>query len=86
MRWIPPWEPEEELKAFIQVRLNNKNMKTFYDIPAAAELAGFSLRHFRRIMEEEKIPILRIGRKFFVLGVDLAVYLEKKGGEKDGNS
>lgn len=44
--------------------------KMFLDIPTAAELAGFSIRHFRRIIEEDRIPIMRIGRKFFILGSD----------------
>ena len=44
--------------------------KTFLDIPNAAELAGFSLRHFLRIIEEERIRIVQIGRKFFILGAD----------------
>jgi excisionase family DNA binding protein len=44
--------------------------KTFLDIPNAAELAGFSVRHFRRIIEEERIRIVQIGRKFFILGSD----------------
>jgi len=42
--------------------------KMFLDIPTAAELAGFSVRHFRRIIEEDGIPIVQIGRKFFILG------------------
>ena len=42
--------------------------KTFMDIPTAAGMAGFSLRHFRRIIEEDHIPIVQIGRKFFILG------------------
>jgi len=42
--------------------------KMFLDIPTAAELAGFSIRHFRRIIEEDNIPIVQIGRKFFILG------------------
>jgi hypothetical protein len=42
--------------------------KMFLDIPTAAELAGFSIRHFRRIIEEDHIPIVQIGRKFFILG------------------
>ncbi len=45
--------------------------KMFLDIPSAATMAGFSIRHFRRIIEEERIPTLRIGRKFFILGPDL---------------
>ena len=44
--------------------------KMFMDIPTAAELAGFSLRHFRRIIEEDRIPIVEIGRKFFILSRD----------------
>jgi hypothetical protein len=46
--------------------------KTFLDIPNAAELAGFSVRHFRRIIQEERIRIVQIGRKFFILGADFA--------------
>jgi len=42
--------------------------KMFLDIPTAADLAGFSVRHFRRIIEEDGIPIVQIGRKFFILG------------------
>jgi len=42
----------------------------FLDIPNAAGLAGFSVRHFRRIIEEEQIRIVQIGRKFFILGAD----------------
>ena len=44
--------------------------RTFLDIPNAAGLAGFSVRHFRRIIEEERIRIVPIGRKFFILGAD----------------
>ena len=44
--------------------------RTFLDIPNAAQLAGFSVRHFRRIIEDEHIRIVQIGRKFFILGAD----------------
>jgi hypothetical protein len=44
--------------------------RTFLDIPNAAELAGFSVRHFRRIIEDERMRIIQIGRKFFILGAD----------------
>ncbi len=44
--------------------------KMFLDIPNAAQMAGFSVRHFRRIIEEERIRIVQIGRKFFILGAD----------------
>jgi len=49
--------------------------KTFLDIPNAAELAGFSVRHFRRIIEDERMKIIQIGRKFFILGSDLERWL-----------
>ena len=49
---------------------NPARTKMFLDIPTAAELAGFSIRHFRRIIEEERIRIVQIGRKFFILGAD----------------
>lgn len=44
--------------------------KLFLDIPRAAQLSGFSVRHFRRILEEERIRIIQIGRKFFIMGAD----------------
>jgi len=42
--------------------------RRFWDIPSAAVQAGYSSRHFRRIIEEEGIPVMRIGRKHFILG------------------
>ncbi len=57
--------------------------KMFLDVPTASELAGFSIRHFRRIMEEDKIPIVEIKRKFFILGSDFAKWeLSKKLGKE----
>ena len=53
-------------------------IRTFLDIPNAAGLAGFSVRHFRRIIEEERIRIVQIGRKFFILGADFQRWLETK--------
>ena len=44
--------------------------RMFLDIPNAAELAGFSVRHFRRIIEDQQIRIVQIGRKFFILDRD----------------
>ena len=48
----------------------NSQERMFLDLSTAASLAGFSSRHFRRIIEEEKIRTMRVGRKFFVLGSD----------------
>ena len=52
--------------------------RMFLDIPAAADMAGFSLRHFRRIIEEDSIPIVQIGRKFFILGRDFSSWESDK--------
>lgn len=52
--------------------------RMFLDIPNAAELAGFSVRHFRRIIEEERIRIVQIGRKFFILGADFERWQQTK--------
>jgi hypothetical protein len=52
--------------------------RTFLDIPNAAEMAGFSVRHFRRIIEEERIRIVQIGRKFFILGADFERWQSSK--------
>jgi hypothetical protein len=65
-----------EQSAMNPVGLTNR---IFVDIPTAAELAGFSIRHFRRIIEEDRIPIVQIGRKFFILGRDLNLWAESPG-------
>lgn len=53
--------------------------RTFLDIPTAATIAGFSIRHFRRIVEEDSIPTMRIGRKFFILASDFHDWQDRKG-------
>jgi len=60
-----------------------QKVKTFMDIPTAASLAGFSLRHFRRIIEEDAIPIVQIGRKFFILGRDFTNWEASKKSRKN---
>ena len=57
---------------------SERPVKMFLDIPTAAEMAGFSLRHFRRIIEEDRIPIVQIGRKFFILGRDFTNWESSK--------
>ena len=53
--------------------------RMFFDVPTAASLAGFSIRHFRRIMEDDQIPSMRIGRKFFILASDFHHWQSTKG-------
>jgi hypothetical protein len=62
------------MKATVQ----EKSKKMFLDIPNAAGMAGFSVRHFRRIIEEERIRIVQIGRKFFILGADFERWQTEK--------
>jgi hypothetical protein len=57
--------------------------KMFLDIPTAAEMAGFSIRHFRRIIEEDRIPIVQIGRKFFILGRDFSSWESSKRAKRN---
>ena len=54
--------------------------KMFLDIPTAAEMAGFSLRRFRQIIEKEGIPIVQVNRKHFILSRD---FLSWQAGRKE---
>jgi hypothetical protein len=42
----------------------------FLDIRSAAGRAKLSLRQFRRAIESDRIPVVEIGRKFFILSRD----------------
>jgi len=53
--------------------------KRFLDIPTAAEFAGFSPRHFRRIIEEDRIPVMQIGRKMFIVTRDFEAWKSTRG-------
>jgi hypothetical protein len=52
--------------------------RTFLDVPTAARMAGFSIRHFRRIIEEDEIPIMQIGRKFFIVAAQFDEWRENQ--------
>ena len=56
-----------------------KTRKRLLDIPSAAYQAGYSSRHFRRIMDEDRIPVVRIGRKFFIVSSDFEKWQETRG-------
>lgn len=51
-----------------------KEHKNFLDIATAASQAGYSPRHFRRIIEEAGIPMVQIGRKSFVVARDFQAW------------
>ncbi len=59
--------------------VQRKAQKNFLDIPTAAHEAGYSPRHFRRIIEEDGIPVLQIGRKFFIITRDFETWKSTKG-------
>ena len=56
-----------------------KSQRNFLDIPSAAYLAGFSSRHFRRIIEEDHIPLKEIGGKFFIVARDVEEWKATRG-------
>ena len=55
-----------------------RRIPAFMDIPAASFMAGYSERHFRRIIDDHQIPICQIGRKFFILGADFERWAQGK--------
>ena len=70
--------PGMEDKMGVQT-VQRKTHRNFLDIPTAAYQAGYSPRHFRRIIEEDRIPILQIGRKFFIVSRDLEAWKSTRG-------
>ena len=59
--------------------MQRKTRKRLLDIPSAAFQAGFSPRHFRRIIEEDHIPVMQIGRKYFIVSRDLEAWKSTRG-------
>src|SRR5262245_20374980 len=49
------------------------------DIPSAAFLAGYSSRDFRKIIEEDHIPVIKIGSKSFIAASDLEQWKATRG-------
>src|SRR5499426_3467773 len=56
-----------------------KTQRNFLDISSAAYQAGYSPRHFRRIIEEDRIPVMQIGRKYFIVTRDLEAWKSTRG-------
>jgi len=59
--------------------VEQKRTRNFLDIPSAAFRAGYSPRHFRRIIEEDRIPVMQIGRKYFIIARDLDAWIQTRG-------
>ena len=69
----------------VQQATRQARSKTFLDVPSAARLAGFSIRHFRRIIEEDEIPIMQIGRKFFIVAANFEQWKATHGQKRVGS-
>ena len=50
----------------------------------SSRLAGFSIRHFRRIIEEDDIPIMQVGRKYFIVASNFEAWKESQGQKRVG--
>ncbi len=68
-----------------QQQMTQTKPRTFLDVSSAARLAGFSIRHFRRIIEEDEIPIMQIGRKFFIVAANFEAWKSKQGQKRIGD-
>jgi len=58
------------MKVQSEAKTSYKAGKMFLDIPTAAYQAGYSSKHFRRVLSEDRIPVMQIGEKFFILAHD----------------
>jgi hypothetical protein len=58
------------MKVQSEPKTSYKASKMFLDIPSAAYQAGYSLKHFRRVLDEDRIPVIQIGNKCFILVQD----------------
>ncbi len=59
--------------------IQRKTHKRLLDIPSAAFQAGYSTRHFRRIIEEDHIPVMQVGQKYFITASDLETWKSTRG-------
>jgi hypothetical protein len=62
-----------------QQAVQRNTQKQVLDIPSAAFQAGYSPRHFRRIIEEDHIPVIQIGQKQFITVADLETWKSTYG-------
>ena len=57
----------------------DSSRKKLLDIQTAAQIAGFSSRHFRKIIEEDHIPVTQIEGKMFIVARDLETWRTTRG-------
>jgi hypothetical protein len=59
--------------------LQRKAPRNAMDIPSAAVLAGYSSRDFRKIIEEDRIPVIKVGSKSFITASVLEEWKATRG-------
>ena len=59
--------------------VQRNTQRKLLDIPSAAFQAGYSPRHFRRIIEDDHIPVTLIGQKRFITVADLETWKSTHG-------
>ena len=59
--------------------VQRNTQRQLLNIASAAFQAGYSPRHFRRIIEEDHIPVIRIGQKYFISVADLETWKSTHG-------
>jgi hypothetical protein len=59
--------------------VERKTQRHILDIASAAFQAGYSPRHFRTIIQEDHIPVIRIGQKYFITVADLETWKSTHG-------
>ena len=58
-----------------QTMTHTQRLPAFINVVDAAKLAGYSTRHFRRLAEEEHLKFIQIGRKLWLLRVELEAWI-----------
>jgi hypothetical protein len=59
--------------------VQRKTQRCLLDIPSAAFQAAYSPREFRRIIEEDHIPVILIGQEYFITVADLETWKSTYG-------
>jgi hypothetical protein len=59
--------------------VQRNTQKQLLNIASAAFQAGYSPRHFRRIIEEDHIPVIQVGQKNFITASDLETWKSTHG-------
>jgi excisionase family DNA binding protein len=52
-------------------------------IQKAAEMSGLSVRHFRRLIQEDGLRVIKIGRRLFIVTSDLSYWAKSRNLQVD---